>query len=86
MTAQLPEISKHTKKRKKNIAQTKVWLFNQKDDFKGPKDLPKLEKIINDFLIDNEIENNEFTMLEWEFGEGYIIVTLLYTKKFSLPP
>lgn len=68
------------KKRKKDIIQTKVFLFDTQKVYKDPKDLPKIEDEINRWCWDNEVINNVDTTLNWEVGDGYIIVTICYTK------
>jgi hypothetical protein len=64
-----------------NIIQTKVWLFVQKEHFTDHKDLPKLEKEINAWCVDHKIENTEDTIMNWEFGDSVVLVTLVYSLK-----
>jgi hypothetical protein len=57
-------------------------LFIKDEHFKDNKDLPKLQKEINDWCWDNKIENTEDTIMNWEFDEGVVLVTLIYSKAF----
>jgi hypothetical protein len=73
-------------KKRKNIIQTKIFLFDIQTKYKDLKDLPKIEGEVNQWCMDNDIINNEDTVLNWEIGDGYIIATLCYTKVKLVPP
>jgi len=69
-----------TKKMKK-IIQTKIFLFDTTKEYKDPKeDLEKIQNQINQWCWDNDIENDDDTIMASEFGDGYYAVVLTYSK------